>query len=238
MNIHRFSTDILAFKTAISLNKSFKACGGKPFLFLSSGGSSLSTLEHIDTDLFTIRSTLAVLDERHSHDPEVNNLAQIEKTLFYKKIRDNGCHIIDTRPLKMESAEDVALRFEKQLREWAVTHPNGIIIASAGIGADAHTSGIMPYPEDHTFFSQTFDETTNWVASYDATGKNPHSLRVTTTFTFLRKINYTVLFMSGTAKESALDKLLAPNGSLADSPCRIWREVENVELFTDIQVSR
>ncbi len=237
MITHVLQSNILAQGAGAALNALFKEYGDKPFLFLSSGGSSLAILDFIDPSLFTKNSMIAVLDERYSTDPSINNLAQIEKTSFYEKVKKNGCAIIDTKPKEKESADMLAKRFETEIIDWMHQNKNGSIIASVGIGPDAHTSGIMPYPENKEFFEKTFDDQNHLVVAYDAVGKNPHRERVTTTLTFLRKINYTVIFVSGESKKIALQKLVSRDGNLAESPCRIWRELKNVQLFTDQNIS-
>jgi len=247
MNISRASSQTIAAEAGQALNKLFEARRGREFLFLSSGGSSLALLEHVDPSYFGPQSAIGVLDERYSTDPAVNNLAQLEASPFFQKIKQSGITVIDTKPLESETKEDVAARFEEQLRAWVTKMgANGSIIASVGVGPDAHTSGIMPFPEDQAFFDATFDATFSatcdatfgaadrWVVAYDAQLKNPHRLRVTTTFPFLRKIDAAVIFITGENKRAALAKLLAVDGSLAESPCRIWREVSGATIYTDL----
>lgn len=228
MKINTLPKDQTATSAAMALNKLFAEQQGKEFLFLSSGGSSLKILDHIDTNNFGPQSTIGVLDERYSTDPEINNLAQLEKTQFLKKALANGANFIDTKPKQNESAEELAKRFEDALRKFS-----GEIIASVGIGPDAHTSGIMPFPEDPELFEKTFNATEHWVIAYDAQNKNPYRMRITTTFPFLRKIDHAIIFAIGDEKKTALQKLVSENGTLAESPCRIWRENPSSELFTD-----
>jgi 6-phosphogluconolactonase/glucosamine-6-phosphate isomerase/deaminase len=166
----------------------------------------------------------------------INNLAQVESTLFYKKIKDTGCKIIDSKPKEDESLDELGQRFENQISEWMKNNPDGDIIASAGIGPDAHTTGIMPYPEDPEFFQKAFDNTEHLAVGYDAKGKNQYSLRVTVTFPLIRKISFVVIYACGDSKKEALSKLFAQEGRLNESPCRIWRELDNVELFTDQEI--
>ena len=235
MRVHTLSSDTVIAATARALNDEFAASAGEDFLFLSSGGSSLALLEHLDADLFGPHSTIGVLDERYSNDPSINNAAQLANTTFVIHARERGAHFIDTTVHPGETIEQLAVRFEMALREWeGRTHD--IIIASVGVGPDAHTSGVMPYPEDPAFFEKTFNDDAHWVAAYDARNKNPLRLRITTTLPFHRIINHPILYIVGENKRIAIEKMLAQEGTLHESPCRIWRKVSGAELYTDQQI--
>ena len=235
MNLKVFSKETIVKEASKALNELFSAQKGKEFLFLSSGGSSLSLLDGLDPENFGPNSTIGVLDERYSTDSSINNLAQLQKSKFYQDVISRGSRVIDTAVLGGESIQDFANRFEKQLKDWA-DRTHGVIIASVGVGPDAHTSGIMPYPENKKFFDEKFNDARHWVTDYDAEGKNPHRMRVTSTFPFLKKIDHAVIFISGESKKEALRKLMAEEGSLYESPCRIWRDTpstDKVQIFTD-----
>jgi 6-phosphogluconolactonase/glucosamine-6-phosphate isomerase/deaminase len=220
--------------TADFLNQLFAKQSDTKFLFLTSGGSCLELLEHLDPANFGTHSTISVLDERYTTDPLQSNFAKLELTPFYKKVIENGAQSIDTKVREHESIQALAKRFENELRAW-IEKTHGTIIATVGIGTDSHTAGILPYPEDPSFFDATFNST-NWVASYDAGNKNPEPLRVTTTIPFFTLISHPVLFVTGESKRESLVKLLGENGTLAESPCRAWREIPNAHLFTDLQL--
>ena len=162
-------------------------------------------------------------------------MAQLESTDFYKRVQKNHAQFIDTKIQGGEPIEEMASRFEHALRDWAA-RTNGVIIATVGVGSDAHTSGILPCPEDAKFFSESFNDGTHWVAAYDAHEKSAHPMRVTTTLPFLRKINFPVVFMVGEEKKSAFKKMLSENGTLSESPCRIWNEVPATALYTNLHI--
>ncbi len=233
MKLHWFEEKTLVEETAKRLNELFKE--QEEFLFLISGGSSLALLEHLNTDYFGPKSTISILDERHSDDPGVNNFAQIEATAFYKKVIRQGASSIDTKPEQNESIDVLALRFEKELRKWE-RNTKGVIIATVGIGPDAHTSGILPHPEEKDLFATLFDTPLRWVTSYDAGDKNKHPLRVTTILPFLRRIDHPIIFISGESKREALLTLLSDTGNIHEHPGRIWREIPGTELYTDIKI--
>ncbi len=228
------STEVLAKKAATALSKQL-SLQKDGFCLLFSGGSALSILtilcDVVDLKLFGKKCTVGVLDERYSSDPQINNFAQLTQTSCYKKIVSSGATIIDTRIINNESAAQLADRFYKSLSEIKVP-----IIATVGIGPDGHTSGIMPFPENPQKFAELFENKDKLIVEYDATGKNPFTHRVTTTLPLMRKIRYAVGIVTGEEKHSALQRIRAEAGSLAETPARILNEMENVDIFTNINL--
>lgn len=195
-----------------------------PILFLSSGGSSLEVLEGLQIGE---NSMVSVLDERYSTDPLVSNFAQLFERMQPKTFiphlsagySGKGAGFIDTRVRPHETLQQLAQRFERELRTWKQRNPHGAIVITQGMGADGHTAGIMP--------RYIFDNPGQWVAGYDA--------RVTTTLAFLREmVDYSVAYVTGAKKREALKRLLAREGTLSETPARIMREMKHVKLFTDI----
>ena len=206
-------------------------------LFLVSGGSALKILTFIDSTCFDSRVTVGVLDERFSTDPAVNNFAQLSQTDFYKKITEKNCHVIHTMPFGNETPGDLATRWEQSLRDWKNNHPDGVTVITQGIGPDGHTAGIMPYAEEPEIFKSLFEDFDAWIVAYDAEGKTPYRLRVTTTIPFLLSVDVAVVYVCGLEKLDALKKTLAKEGSLAATPARVIQQMKHVSLFTDLSVS-
>lgn len=191
-------------------------------------------LPYFDASLFGKRATITVLDERWSEDSAISNFAHVAGTEFYKKAKGAGALSIDTRSQKGEELPALAARFDCALKEWRRTHPDGIVIATQGIGADGHTAGIFPHPENPAFFQELFENPAQWVAAYDASGKNPYPLRVTVTPPFLRnQVDLSLVFIVGEEKRLAFEKVMAPEGTLWEIPGRIIREMKEVHVFTD-----
>ncbi len=207
-----------------------------PVLFLVSGGSAFALLDGVDPSVFGPYLTIGVLDERYSEDPMVNNFSQLMKTHFYGTARSAGCPFIDTRLLQSETQEALRMRFEKALKQWRQDHAEGKIVITQGMGPDGHTSGVLPFSEDERGFIDTFNNPDHWTAAYDAAGKNPYPLRVTTTLSFLRQVDASILFVCGADKKEALKKVLAHEGSLAQTPARIINDMPQVFVFTDISL--
>lgn len=204
-------------RAAEALNTVLKQYYGQPILFLSSGGSSLELLNGLSLG---DHMTISVLDERYGNDPSINNFSKL-----MTHVRD--AKFIDTRVKEGESLQELAQRFEKELRMWKEKNPSGKVIITQGVGSDGHTAGIMPYPENPELFKKLFDTPDHWVTGYDA--------RVTTTPSFLRHIvDHSLVYLVGEQKREALRKILALEGTLWETPGRIIQEMKNVKLFTDI----
>lgn len=203
-------------------------------LLLCSGGSCFELLSEILKDTIGSHITLGALDERYSAEETINNFAQLQKLEFYTTAIDAGVRTIDTRPKDKETIEHLAQRFERVLRLWRTNNPGGVVIATMGIGLDGHTAGIMPFPEDTARFHELFENPDVWVCGYDAGEKNQYPLRVTTTLTFLKEIDYSIVYCVGESKRDALMRVLADGGTYAETPARVIRDIKNVALFTDI----
>jgi 6-phosphogluconolactonase/glucosamine-6-phosphate isomerase/deaminase len=207
----------------------------KPFLLLVSGGSAFDLFPYVDLAGFSGLTTLGVLDERYSTDPKENNFTQFLQTDFYHAVKDKGAQFIDTTAQNGEAHEAHAQRFEQALSDWKATNPDGVIIATVGIGPDGHTSGVLPFPENPSLFTKLFENPDKLVAAYDADGKNPYRYRSTTTNTFLRDyIDYAFVYAVGANKKEALTRLVAQTGDLPTTPARVLREMKDVALFTDV----
>lgn len=217
------------------VGKVFRENTAKSILLLLSGGSSFGLLPYFDAALFGKRATITVLDERWSKDSAAGNFARVAETEFYEKAKGAGARFIDTRSRRGESHRALAKRFERALKEWRRAHPEGMVVATQGIGADGHTAGIMPYPENSALFRKLFEDPQTWVVGYDASGKSPHPLRVTVTLPFLRnQVDVSIVFITGEEKRQAFEKVVASEGTLAETPGRIIREIEEVHVFTEL----
>ena len=195
-----------------------------PILLLLSGGSALAILEHARIDGGKLgTATIAVLDERVSADPALNNFAQLMSRTFFADARERGAAAIDTRVLPGETPERHAERFEAALRLWKQKNPDGSVLATMGIGEDGHTAGIMPFPEDREAFAALF-EGDRWVVGYDAGEKNAIPLRTTVTNAFLRtEVDAAICYAAGERKRGPLRAALGAEGSLAEIPEDIRR---------------
>lgn len=178
-----------------------------PVLLLLSGGSARKIPDEIGSNVLGTNLTVGVLDERYSKDPKINNFSQLMETRFYKYAKAVKSSFIDTRIQAGESQEELAMRFQQALKGWDNLYGYGKIIITQGIGPDGHTSGVLPFPENPKWFADNFCNPDVWVKAYDAKGKNPYPLRITTTLAFLEKVDFTVVFVCGKDKKKALKKV-------------------------------
>lgn len=204
-----------------------------PILFLSSGGSALSVLDFISSNVFGKYLTIGMLDERYDETNENNNFTQLTHTEFYKKAKDRGCEFIDTRVQNEQSAEMLANYFEEMLVGWREDNPKGEIIATVGVGIDGHTSGMMPHPENQELFKEFF-EGDRWVVLYNATEKNPFPHRITTTITFLKIIKKIFVLMLG-EKKAKIFLRMKENIPSAEMPAQVLKKLSGV-VYVDEDV--
>lgn len=234
-NVFRLADSETVFQTAAGkLDSYINNALDVPVLFMSSGGSALKLLNLVKSAWLSPLLTITVLDERFSSDPSINNFSQIAQTQFYKNAVEAGSTFIDTQVNDGEGGTDHAKRIQESLKKWRTDNKNGVIIATFGMGADGHISGVMPYPENEEYFESTFNNQ-NWVVHYNAGSKNPFPLRTTTTLHFIREqIDKAVWVISGDDKKEALEKALSESGSIAATPARIIHDMKEVSLYTDI----
>jgi 6-phosphogluconolactonase/glucosamine-6-phosphate isomerase/deaminase len=239
IDIHTSSDQQSACKGAAeALEKTLKDTMGKPVLFFVSGGSGFDVLNELPGELLQPQITVSVIDERFSTDPAVNNFLQLQKTDFYKKALANGVPFVETIPKEGEMIEEMAKRFEDDLKLWHTSHPDGVMVALLGIGRDGHTAGIIGNPDDKRSFQFMFEDDSAWVAGYDAGSRNQYPLRVTVTMPLLRTIDTTIVYTVGETKKEALTAVLAPSGELHKTPGRIVQEMKHCLLYTDQAVDR
>lgn len=205
-----------------------------PVLLLLSGGSALQLIDEIDLTSLSKTTMISVLDERIGSD-ENSNFYQLMQTVFYREAQKQGVQFFDVRAKEGENEKDAALRLQKMFRMLLKMMPTTTIIATVGVGPDGHTAGVMPYPDELDFFTETFDTKNDWIVGYDAGTKNSYPKRVTVSLSFLRDhIDYAIAYATGENKKESLQKLIAEEGSLAQTPARILREMKNVHLYTDV----
>ncbi|MDO8577435.1 MAG: 6-phosphogluconolactonase [Candidatus Wildermuthbacteria bacterium] len=184
-----------------------------PVLFLSSGGSALELLDEIDTVCLPYDLVVGVLDERVGIEPRNSNSAQFKATSFFARLQKRGVPFID-------------LEGKTSARK---------VIITQGVGADGHTAGIFPFGENPQRFQELFENEKVLLVRYNAGDKTEYPERVTVTMPFLRKVDHSVVYMVGEEKRDALERVLAEDGALHETPARIAREMRDVTIFTDIQ---
>ncbi len=238
LRIEQVDSDKAALHARSELIRYLTKCktDGSNVLLCLSGGSALELIKDFPMDVLGSRVTITVLDERYSTDPKINNMAQIAATGFLEKAKANGCQLIDTRVKEDDSIEEVVAGYNMGLLRWVQNNPKGKIVATVGMGPDGHTSGIIP---GSAGFDRLFGvDQKNFVVGYEAANQpDTQKMRITTTFEFLEKIAYAVMLVLGEGKRDALIRLMAEEGTLSETPARIWRAPGNKTLLiTDIKI--
>jgi 6-phosphogluconolactonase/glucosamine-6-phosphate isomerase/deaminase len=192
-----------------------------------SGGSALTLLDFIPTEVLGANLTITTLDERYSIDPLINNFAQLEATDFYQRAQATGASFISTRIVDGETRDTLRHRFEYALREWRGKHSDGVIIATMGVGPDGHTAGIFAgdYGVDMNGES--------WVVAYEVpSAVNPYSQRITITNTFLRQqVDSAIVYAVGREKYAHLKCVQAGEVTVKEVPAAILGEMKSVKVF-------
>lgn len=199
----------------------------QPVLLLLSGGSWLTALDAVSG--VDGRVTIAMLDERISTDPAVNNFAQLQRTTFYAPAHAAGAAFIDSRPGAEDTPTTVAARLDTAWKAWRTDHPDGVILATLGMGEDGHTAGILPgaWPG--------VTDSSAWVAGYTVPPTvNPFTERVTATPYFLQThLVGAVALVSGAAKAAPLSDLATRAHSVLEQPAQLWHDISNLVVVTD-----
>lgn len=203
-------------------------------LLLLSGGSALSILEFVPQTGFGPYLTITVLDERYGSDPTVNNFAQIKSTSFYKSAKKAGVGFFETTS-KVKTLASLAKDFNQFLEKWLKKNPKGSVIATIGIGEDAHTAGIVSFPDSKKEFEKLFARD-KYAVSYDAKGKNAYPLRITVTLPFFKKIDHAVALVLGEKKKSALEKVVSEDHNYHETPGAVLHKIKDLQIFTDIDL--
>lgn len=205
----------------------------QPTLLLLSGGSALKMLDYISPSVLNENLTITMADERFSQKKEENNFLQLQKTRFFSDALGAETNFFGTLARNEETMENLAQRWEANIKKWRDNFPNGKIIATLGMGADGHTAGIFPFPEDARKFKQLF-ENDRWVAAYDVGDKNKYKKRITATITFLKLVDEAIIFVCGKEKKENFNRVLSKTSFLAELPAMVWHNIKQARIFTDI----
>ncbi len=209
----------------------------RSILLLLSGGSAFELLDEINIKFLGSHITIAMLDERYSTDESVNNFSQLLDTDFYGVCLTLSVKFIETDVQGEETLDEYSDRFDSSLKNWRAENPEGVVIATCGIGPDGHTAGIMPYPEDKNTFDNLFVDTDRWIVGYNAEGKNEYPKRATVTIPFMRdEIDSAIVYAAGESKRGALVRVISEQGSLNETPALVLNSIKNLSLFTDIKL--
>lgn len=200
-----------------------------PILLMLSGGSAFEMLAYVDTEVLGPHLTLSVLDERYATDPHVNNFAQLSQTDFYARATASGAGVVSTE-VRSQTSIELSEEWMRALYTWKREHPDGVVLATMGIGDDGHTAGMFPQVTEADFSGESL------VVSYSVPeGIHQYRERITTTFTFLTEwVDEAIVYAAGEGKKGVLAKLEKGESSPEEMPACIMHEMQSVKLYTDI----
>ena len=210
----------------------------QPVLLMLSGGSAFSILDYIEADVLGPNLTISILDERCSSDSKINNFLQLKEKTFFKNAVDREVKIISTAVENEKDCSVLAKNWEKALLGWKENNPEGIVIATMGIGVDGHVAGIMPNVDLEVFDGKDL------VVSYSVPSEvNKYTDRITVTYTFLKEfIDGAIVCVIGEEKKEII-KLLEKEvkegsgelpKSLKEMPAMIFKQMKLVTLYTGL----
>lgn len=216
------------------LNKALRQRENKPVLLFLGGGSALNVLDFVGKSALSKNLTVTMTDERFSADPEANNFSRMQKTDFYALALEAGVSFFGTLPRPNEKIEELARRWEDNLKSWKKENPPGEMLALFGMGSDGHMAGIFPFPENREKFNNLFGGE-NWISAYNAEGKTKFNLRITTTPALFKQISEAFLFACGEEKKEKIDLLEAGRGHIHEFPTLGLNLAEKAALITDLE---
>lgn len=202
-----------------------------PILFMASGGSALTLLQG-ERGLLPQQFTVTVLDERYGVEQSQQNTFAVLNTGLWKQAHVQGAKYIPwneyTKPLTQ-----AGLEIEQHLRQWKKSNPSGKIIVTQGVGADAHTAGILPMSDDERFVELFTSD--RWVVGYDTNGIGEFAQRLTVSCTFLTTmVDHAIVFMTGQSKQKALQAIVEnTTDTIVTTPALVVSKMNDVVLVTD-----
>lgn len=223
--MHAHASDTPVEAAAASLTASLKQYQTTPLLLMLSGGSALQLLEYVDPTVLGSHITITTLDERYTPNQLGNNYELLAQTGFFADALSRGAVVLETKVLPLESFHDFALRIDAGIRAWQAEYPNGVVIATMGIGIDGHTAGLFEKVEETVFSSDRI------LGHTLPSGSNDFLERVTVTPEFLRDVVTTaVVLATGEDKRLLIERLRhAPDSE--HMPAKIIFEMNEVHLF-------
>lgn len=208
-------------------------------VILLSGGSSVSVAKELlslvpaETDWSTV--TVALADERlvdlSSKD---SNAVQLTEAGVIEEIKKRGGRFVPLLSNDVTTAEQIILKvnpiYEDMLKQAEQ------IVMLAGIGADGHTTGMLPHPTSTGF--QIFAQAEP-VVSYTipTQSDNQFKQRITTTLAALSFVDTVFLFATGEEKAAALHSFIKKDKPLHELPAlALYLSQQPVQLLTTVSL--
>ncbi|HSD98103.1 MAG TPA: 6-phosphogluconolactonase [Patescibacteria group bacterium] len=206
----------------------------KTVLFLSGGATPKSLYTQLANEKIIHPAAVGLIDERYGKKfHEKSNELMIKETGFLHYL---SSATIPFYPIlnKNFSREKTAKAYDKTTRDLFFHFPKSVAIM--GVGADGHTSSIIPNRKD--FIDPMFAEGKKqlFVGELNDT-KSDYKERIGMTFAGLSLIDYFIVLLFGKEKKKALQKMF-DEGSLEEIPARFFTQQasNNTIIITDQEI--
>ena len=214
------TTDKPQIAEAIADRLSSELSNNKKVLWLVSGGSNIQLaveiMKQIPDDL-SQNLTVSLIDERFGEVGHADSNWQqlLDAGINFKQAK--AIPILDGSKSLNQNAENHEKEFREMLAE------NDVKIGLFGMGADGHTSGILP---ETVAARETSDDKL-------IVGYQDKFARITTTFAAVKKIDIAFLVAFGEDKRPAMENL-KKKIPLEKQPAQILKQISETTVFSDI----
>jgi len=207
--------------------------GGKSILFLASGGSALKAL---DESVYLPKNfAIGLVDERQNVGLKDRNAYLLSLTPFFKKASAKKTAILFDVPSSLCATGEYFDNYEDTLKNWRSNHPDCFVVVLLGMGADGHTAGIFPMPDDSASFNALYSNERYFVVHSYGAGRLKE--RITVSISFLkREVDAAVVFCTGQDKISALKKVVSGAVLPHEMPAAVWKDMKQAYIYSDIRL--
>jgi 6-phosphogluconolactonase/glucosamine-6-phosphate isomerase/deaminase len=190
-----------------------KLASSNKVLFLIAGGSAIGLAVKLRLALDDVASNISftLTDERYGPAGHVDS--------NWKQLLSEGFKLAGTEyyeVLQDKTAQQTIAAFNDYLKSSDAKYKIGLF----GMGADGHTSGILP--------GSPAVDAKDFVAYYEA----PDFKRITTTPAFIETLDFAYLYAMGENKHQQIERL-GESHEISEQPAQVLKRVKNLIVFND-----
>jgi 6-phosphogluconolactonase/glucosamine-6-phosphate isomerase/deaminase len=190
-----------------------KLASSNKVLFLIAGGSAIGLAVKLRLALDDVASNICftLTDERYGPAGHADS--------NWKQLLSEGFKLAGTdyyEVLQDKTAQQTTAAFNDFLKTSDAKYKIGLF----GMGADGHTSGILP--------GSPAVDAKDFVAYYEA----PDFKRITTTPAFIETLDFAYLYAMGENKHQQIERL-GESHEISEQPAQVLKRVKNLIVFND-----
>lgn len=221
--INTYETAESALEAAVKeLLHTLHALKSEQVLLLLSGGANVKVAEKAKDLINGKNIETYALDERYSSSPDLNNSLILQS---------QGILLNVMVPRLGETLEAFGKRFNSNLLNWRRNNPNGLVVATWGMGADGHVAGISPMPDKPEVFEKLFMQSSDWAVGYSGSLTPPQRVTVTPQLV-LQEIDYLLGFISGEEKRAAFNNFREKTTDVHQNPVQLLHHARGKVLIS------